>query len=69
VYADVMVSLNARPAARLIDPEVDLAQVDDGLAVATWILPAPTAPPPLMSRLRLTASRMADDRPATASAP
>lgn len=69
VYADVMVSLNARPAARLIDPEVDLAQVDDGLAVATWILPAPTAPPPLMSRLRLTGSRLTDDRPATASAP
>ena len=49
VYADVMVSLNARPAARLIDPEVDLAQVDDGLAVATWILPAPTAPPPAVT--------------------
>ena len=45
VRADAWVSLNGRPSARLIDPEVDLTEVDDTLARARWILPAPDGPP------------------------
>lgn len=46
VRVDALCSLNGRPMTRLIDPDVDLAQIDDGLAPATWILPAPAGPPP-----------------------
>lgn len=46
VRADALVSLNGRPAARLIAPEVDLTQVEDGLAPATFVLPCPPGPPP-----------------------
>lgn len=46
VHADALVSLNGRRLARLIDPEVDLATVQDGLAPAHWILPAPPDDPP-----------------------
>ncbi|WP_420468363.1 HTTM domain-containing protein [Panacagrimonas sp.] len=53
VYADSMVSLNGRAAQRLIDPVTDLARVEDGLARAEWILPAPSEPPPLHRPLRL----------------
>jgi vitamin K-dependent gamma-carboxylase len=49
VYADALASLNGRPAARLIDPAVDLGRVADGLSVADWILPRPTTPAPLLS--------------------
>lgn len=45
VFADAKVSLNGRPAAPLIDPDVDLARVKDGLAPKPWIRPAPTEPP------------------------
>lgn len=45
VRADAWVSLNGRPSARLIDPEVDLARVEDGVMTAAWILPAPEGPP------------------------
>ena len=48
VRADVLVSLNGRRAARLIDPDVDLATVEDGLAPKAWILPAPTTRPPYL---------------------
>ena len=41
VRVDAWVSLNARPRRRFIDPEVDLARVEDGLAPAPWILPGP----------------------------
>lgn len=41
VYVDAFVAVNGRPSARLIDPEVDLAAVDDGLAAKPWILPGP----------------------------
>lgn len=50
VYADAFVSLNGRRPTRLIDPNIDLSQVRDGLAPARWVLPAPTAPPPLLER-------------------
>ena len=53
VYADSLVSLNARPAQRMIDPDADLATITDGTRRATWILPPPAEPPPLLTRLRL----------------
>lgn len=46
VRVEAIVSLNGRRAERLIDPHVDLAQVEDGLAPYRWVLPAPTTPPP-----------------------
>jgi hypothetical protein len=46
VRADVFVSLNGRPSARMIDPGVDLARERDRLGPQAWILPAPQAPPP-----------------------
>jgi hypothetical protein len=46
VRADVWVSLNGRRMTRLIDPSVDLATLPDDLARASWILPAPSEPPP-----------------------
>ena len=45
VYADCEVSFNGRSRARLIDPNIDLAAVSDGLAPKRWILPAPTSEP------------------------
>lgn len=53
VYADSLVSLNARPPHRMIDPTVDLARMRDGTSRAAWILPPPSQPPPLMTRLTL----------------
>lgn len=46
VRADARVSLNGRPSALLIDPEIDLTRVHAGLGRAPWILPAPGHPPP-----------------------
>ena len=57
VRADARVSLNGRAAAPLIDPEADLAVIDDGIAEAHWITDAPTQPPPLQRTLRLSAAR------------
>jgi hypothetical protein len=45
VHADARVSLNGRPAAVFVDPEVDLAREVDGLAPKDWILPTPESPP------------------------
>ncbi len=50
VYVDAVASLNGRPAARLIDPSVDLSAVADGLAPHAWILPAPPGAPPSLRR-------------------
>ncbi|MET0284182.1 MAG: HTTM domain-containing protein [Polyangiales bacterium] len=48
VRVDAQASLNGRPSAPLIDPNVDLTTVEDGVTQASWILPAPAqAPPPL----------------------
>lgn len=46
VRADAWVSLNGRPPARLVNPEVDLAAQPASWGHRTWILPAPaqTAP-------------------------
>ena len=57
VRVDAFSSLNGRPAARLIDPDVDLARVTDGLARADYILPAPTSPPLAMPTGRLAIAR------------
>lgn len=48
VFADAKSSLNGRRPAPLIDPNIDLMQVRDSLAPASWILPAPVGPPPLI---------------------
>jgi hypothetical protein len=45
VRADAFASLNGRPSKRLIDPDVDLASIEDGILPAAWILPAPDEPP------------------------
>jgi vitamin K-dependent gamma-carboxylase len=49
VTVDALVSLNGRPAARLIDPTADLARIEDGLAPARWILPMPAGAPPRLT--------------------
>lgn len=49
VRVDALASLNGRPMARLIDPQIDLTTVEDSLAPASWILPAPDGPPPTLS--------------------
>jgi hypothetical protein len=41
VFADVVVVLNGRSAARLVDEHVDLAAEHESLATKRWILPAP----------------------------
>jgi hypothetical protein len=52
VRARAFASLNGRPAALLVDPEADLARIDDGLGRADWILPAPTTTPPFLHSKR-----------------
>ena len=46
VRVEALVSLNGRPSAVMVDPEVDLAITRDGLAKAHWIRAAPSDPPP-----------------------
>ena len=41
VRADVFVAFNGRRAERLIDPDVDLARIEPGIAPKTWLLPVP----------------------------
>ncbi len=54
VRVDALVSLNGRPMARLIDPEVDLTTLRDGFAPADWILSEPPGEPlPLWRPARL----------------
>ena len=45
VRVDALVSLNGRPPAPMIDPDVDLLTVGRSLAPADWILPRPAEPP------------------------
>ncbi|MGB0588692.1 MAG: HTTM domain-containing protein [Myxococcota bacterium] len=52
VRVDAMASLNGRRMQALIDPNVDLAQIHDGLSRAEWITPAPNDPPILLRPLR-----------------
>jgi hypothetical protein len=46
VRVDAFVSLNGRPAARMIDPDVDLSREPYRPFGQPWILPAPTTDPP-----------------------
>ena len=46
VHVDSKVSLNGRPAAPMIDPDVDLLTIEDGLGRMNGILPAPDGSPP-----------------------
>ena len=46
VRVEALVSLNGRKLAPLIDPDVDLTQIEDGIGLARWILPAPGGAPP-----------------------
>jgi vitamin K-dependent gamma-carboxylase len=46
VRVQAIASLNGRRAVPLVDPDVDLATVEDGLARAPWIMPAPSEAPP-----------------------
>lgn len=46
VRADSFAALNGRRSARLIDPEVDLSRIADGIGSATYVLPPPEAAPP-----------------------
>ncbi|MEM9314605.1 MAG: HTTM domain-containing protein [Pseudomonadota bacterium] len=57
VYADALVSLNGRVAHPMIHPDVDLATVEQGIAQAHWITPAPSEAPPLQKPLRLVVKR------------
>ena len=45
VTADAFVSYNGRPAARLIDPNANLAALQPAPAPAKWVLPYDDAPP------------------------
>ncbi len=45
VRVDALVSLNGRRAAPMIDPNVDLAAIDDGVSLASWIAPSPPGQP------------------------
>lgn len=45
VYADALVSMNGRPAAPLIDPDIDLMTRQRSLRAADWIVPRPEGPP------------------------
>ncbi|MCA9623578.1 MAG: HTTM domain-containing protein, partial [Myxococcales bacterium] len=45
VRAEARVSFNGRRSVLLLDPDVDLAQIEDGLGPAPWIRPAPGGPP------------------------
>ncbi|HEY5936595.1 MAG TPA: HTTM domain-containing protein, partial [Kofleriaceae bacterium] len=51
IHAITRVSLNGRPAVPMIDEAVDLRAIDD-LGPRTWVLPAPTMPPPQLQPLR-----------------
>jgi vitamin K-dependent gamma-carboxylase len=46
VRVESLVSLNGRRSTFLIDPNVDLAQVTDGITPQKWVTPAPSVPPP-----------------------
>ena len=45
VFADVFVSMNGRANSRLVDPDVDLAAVNNSFAPKTWLLPQGTSRP------------------------
>jgi hypothetical protein len=46
VHVEALVSLNGRRSQLLIDPRIDLAAIEDGVAPAHWVTAAPSAAPP-----------------------
>ena len=52
VRVDALAALNGRRMQALIDPEVDLTQIEDSLWRAEWITSAPTEPPIVLRPLR-----------------
>ncbi len=62
VRVDAVASLNGRPPAPLIRPDVDLARLDPDAPWRAWILPGPTAAPPQLVPIRL--ERVASGPPA-----
>jgi len=46
VFAESRVALNGRRSQPFIDPSVDLGHIEDGFGPATFVLPAPSGPPP-----------------------
>lgn len=63
VRVDALVSLNGRRAAPMIDPEANLAQETDTVAVMRWIAPSPSgAPLPAHPRHDDSSSRVATTR-------
>jgi vitamin K-dependent gamma-carboxylase len=52
VRAEVYAALNGRPAAPLVDPRVNLREVEDSLGAKSWILPAPARRPRRMMATR-----------------
>lgn len=45
VRVDAWVSLNGRPARRLVDPTIDVETIDRAHGMSAWIAPPPTEPP------------------------
>ncbi|MDF1661894.1 MAG: HTTM domain-containing protein [Planctomycetota bacterium] len=45
VRVEALVSLNGRKPALMIDPKVDLTQIQDSIRPGAWLLPAPKTPP------------------------
>lgn len=52
VRVDALVSLNGRRMRRLIDSNVDLSTIRDGITKAHWILASPSEPPPYIQPVR-----------------
>ncbi len=57
VRVDALVSLNGRATAPMIDPDVDLARIEDGVMPAHWITPMPDGPPLSVTGRRRYAGR------------
>jgi uncharacterized membrane protein YphA (DoxX/SURF4 family) len=57
VRVDAFVSLNGRPPARMIDPEVDLARVEDSVMPVAYVTEMPDTPPLAVRRRSALASR------------
>jgi hypothetical protein len=52
VYVDALVSLNGRPPARLLDPTVDLGQIQGTAELYRAVLPRPAGDPPQLRAAR-----------------
>jgi hypothetical protein len=44
VHAEAFVTLNGRPPARLVSPDLDLTRIQEGWGPRRWILPLPPGP-------------------------